>query len=120
MFIGLLNVCAIESFDKSLAFNLKFLSLKNQSKKTNPTIIDINSNENLFHPFTVSVIKCGGSCNTVDDPYAQVFVVNKVEIMNLKVFSLVLHVNETGIMVQQEPCKCKFGNNKCVCNPKQK
>ena len=59
MFIGLLNVCTIESFDKPLAFNLKFLSLKNQSSKASPTIIDINSNENLFHPFTVSVIKFG-------------------------------------------------------------
>ena len=120
MFIGLLNVCTIESFDKPLAFNLKFLSLKNQSSKASPTIIDINSNENLFRPFTVSVIKCGGSCNTVDDPYAQLFDVNKVEILNLKVFNLVLDVNETGFMVQQEPCKCKFGLNKCVCNPKQK
>ena len=34
----------------------------------------------LFYLFTVSGKKCGGSCNTIDDPYAQVGVPNKVKI----------------------------------------
>ena len=35
-----------------------------------PTLINIHSNEPLYYQFTVSVCKCGGSCNTIDDSYA--------------------------------------------------
>ena len=38
----------------------------------------------VFYPFTLSVNKWGGSCNTIDDPYAQVYVPNKVKNMNVK------------------------------------
>ena len=33
----------------------------------------------LFYPFSVSINKCGGSCNTIDDPYVSVCVPNKVK-----------------------------------------
>ena len=39
-----------------------------------PTFFNINSSEPVHYPFTVSVIKCGGSCNIIDDPYARVCV----------------------------------------------
>ena len=32
------------------------------------------------NPFTVSVNKCGGSCNTSDDPYVRVSVPDKVKL----------------------------------------
>ena len=31
----------------------------------------------FFYPFTGSVNKCGGSCNTINDPYARVCVLDK-------------------------------------------
>ena len=40
--------------------------------------------------------------------------------MNMKVFSLVLGVNETRFIVQHKSCKCKCGLNESVCNSKQK
>ena len=43
-----------------------------------PTLVDINSNDSLFYPFTVSVNKCGESCN-INDPYAWFCVPNKVK-----------------------------------------
>ena len=49
-----------------------------------PTFIDTNCNETLFYPFTVNDNKCGGSCNTIDDPYAWVCVFEKVKNMNVK------------------------------------
>ena len=73
-----------------------------------------------MYPFTVSVNKCGGSCNTVDDVYDQVCVSNKVKNMNVKVFNLISDENETGFLVQHELCECKCGLNKSVCNAKQK
>ena len=74
MFIGLLSACTIGSFGESLVSNLKrhvkCVSLNNQPCKARPKIVNINSNKTLFYPFTVSVNKCGASCNTADDPYA--------------------------------------------------
>ena len=76
MFIGLLSVYAIVSFSWSLASNskrpIKCLSLNNQPCETRLTLVDINPHEVLFYSFTVSINKCGGSCDTIDDPHASV------------------------------------------------
>ena len=39
--------------------------------------------------------------------------------MNVKVFNLMLRVNETKVLVQHELCKCKCRLNEIVCNSKQ-
>ena len=90
--------------------NIKFwsiisLNLSSQSCQTKPILFNINSNESIYYPFTVSVNKCGGSCNTIVDPYAQVFVSDKIKSMNVKVFNLMSGVNETRFLVQHEACK---------------
>ena len=48
------------AFSGSLPFNYKKkrVSLNNQLCQSRPTLIDINSNENLFHSFIVSVYNC--------------------------------------------------------------
>ena len=48
------------------------LTLNNRPCQARPTLVNINSDETLFYPFTESVDKCGGSCNTIDDQYARV------------------------------------------------
>ena len=73
-----------------------------------------------MYPFTVSVNKCDGSCNTIDDPCARVCVLNKVKKMNVKVFNLVSGVNETRFLVQHKSCECTCRLNESVCNLKQK
>ena len=86
MFIGFLRICTIESFNGSLGCdkgNIKCVSLNDHPCQTRPNIVNIRSDENLFYPFTVSVDKFGGICNTIDDPYAQVRVPNKVKYMSL-------------------------------------
>ena len=74
MFIGSLHVCTIGSFSESLLSNLNrpiiCLYLNNHPYQARPTLANINSDETLFYLLTVSVNKCGGSCNTIDDPYA--------------------------------------------------
>ena len=84
------------------------------------TFVNINSNKTLFYPFMVSINKCGGSCNTIDDPYAQVRVPNNVNNMNVKVFSLMSGVNETIFLVHHQSCGCKCKLNESVYNSKQK
>ena len=56
---------------------------------------DINDINHL----TVSDNNCGGSCNTIDDPYVRVWVLNKSENMNAKVLNLMLRVNEIRPLV---------------------
>ena len=44
-------------------------SMNNQECKIRPEIININSSEPLFYPYTIKVNKCRGSCNNINDPY---------------------------------------------------
>ena len=58
---------------------IKCVSLNNGSSHARITLVNSNSNESLYYPYTVSVNKCGGSCNTTKDPYALVSVPDKVK-----------------------------------------
>ena len=108
------------SLGSNLKRPIKCVSLNNQPRKVERTIVNINSDKTLFYPFTVGVNKCGGSCNTVDDGYAGARIPNKVKIMNVKVFNLMSSVNETKSLVRRESWKCKFGFNEILCNSKEK
>ena len=76
MLIGLLSAHTTASLGESLASNsqkcIKDLFLNNRSCQARPKLVNINSNEPLYYPFTVSVNKFGRSCNTIDDPYAPI------------------------------------------------
>ena len=50
---------------------------------------------------------CGGSFNSIDDPYARIHVPNRVNNVNVKVFNLMSGLNETKFLDQHESCKCK-------------
>ena len=47
---------------------LKCASINNQECKIRPKIININSNEPVFFPYSINVSKCSGSCNNINDP----------------------------------------------------
>ena len=102
--IGLLSVWAIRNFGESLTSNsqgpIKCASLNNHLCKAKPTLVNLNSSETLFYPFTVSVNKRVGSCNTIDDPYARVCVPIKAKNMTIKISNLMPGVNETRFLVQ--------------------
>ena len=68
--------------------------MKNQERKIRTRIIDINSNEPLFYPFSISVNKCSGSCNNINDPYAKLCVPDVVKNINVKAFNLMSRTNE--------------------------
>ena len=47
----------------------------NQACKVRPEIVNLNSNEPIFYPFSTSkTSKCSGSCNNINDPYAKILV----------------------------------------------
>ena len=124
MFIGLLSSCIVLSFSKSLPYNynepIKCVTLKNQPCQDKPALVNINSIQPLFYPFTVSVNKCGGSCNTIVALHARVYVPNKLKYMSAKAFNLMSKVNETRSIVRYESCECTCGLNESVCNSKQR
>ena len=84
MFIEILSACTVGSYDELLATNFKLpikcVSLNIESCQARQKLIDRNSNETLFYPYTVSVSNFCGSCNIFIDSYAQFCVPNKVKI----------------------------------------
>ena len=74
---------------------LKCVSMNNQECKVRPEIININSNEPLFYPYSFKIRKYRGSWNNIKDPYAKLCVPDVSKNMNVKVFTLISRTNET-------------------------
>ena len=53
------------------ASSLSYISMRNQIYKARPEIINVNSNNPMFYPFSIKTNKCSGSCNNINDPYAK-------------------------------------------------
>ena len=75
--------------------SLSCISTTNQECKGRPEIINVNSDEPEFYPFSIKTSKCGGSCNNINDPYAKKCVPDVVKNLNIKVFNLMSRTNET-------------------------
>ena len=69
--------------------------MTNKECKVRPEIVNVNSNEPVFYPFSVKASKYSGSCNSINDPYAKICVPDDVKDLNVKVFNLVSKTNET-------------------------
>ena len=68
--------------------SLSCISMNNQACKERPEIIDVNSNDPVFYPFSVKTCKCSGNCNNINDPYTKICVPDVVKDLNVKVFYL--------------------------------
>ena len=79
--------------------------MKNQECKVRPKIVDINSNNPIFYPFSVKINRCIGNCNNINDPYARIFVAGIVKNLNVKVFNLTSRTNKTRSIKWHENCK---------------
>ena len=62
--------------------------MKNRECKVRSEIININSNNAMFYPFSITINKCSGNCNNIDDPYAKLCVPDVIKDLNVKVFNL--------------------------------
>ena len=56
--------------------------MNNQACKVRPEIIIVNSNEPIFYAFSIETSKCSGSCNNINDPYANICVPDAVKDLN--------------------------------------
>ena len=52
--------------------SLECVSVKNQECRVRAEIVNINSNNPVFYPFSVKRNKCRGNCNNLNDPYARI------------------------------------------------
>ena len=85
--------------------------MKNQVWKLRPIIINVNSNEPVFYPFSIKISKCSGSCNNINDPYAKICVPDVIKNVNVKVFNLISRTNETRHIKWHEKLKCNVNVN---------
>ena len=75
-------------YSLSSANPLECASMNNQEWKVRFEIVNVNSNDPLFFPFSIRTSKCSGSCNYINDPYAKLCVPDVVKNLNVKVFNL--------------------------------
>ena len=112
MFIVLL------SFSRSL--ETKCVSSKNKPCITRLTLIDLNPAELNCYPFMMSLDKCNGSCDAVDDLHAKIYLWSEAKGVNVKVLNMITRISEAKALVKHLSfhCKCKFDS--AVCNSNQK
>ena len=62
--------------------------MNNKACKVRHEMIDFNSNEPVFYPYSIKTSKCSGSCNNINDSYAKTCVsdVKDVALMYLILF----------------------------------
>ena len=94
--------------------SLNCISLKNQECKTRPQVVNINSNNPIFYPFSIKISKCSGNCNNINDPYANICVPDITKNLNGKVFDLMSRTNENKFIKWHGKCKCECRLNAIV------
>ena len=88
--------------------------------KTRPQVINVNSNNPIFYPFSIKTSKCSGNCNSINNPYAKIRVPDVIKDLNVKVFNLMSITNETRSIKWHEKYKCKCRLDAIACNNKQR
>ena len=99
--------------------SLECVSMNNQECKIRSEIINVNTNEPMFYPYSITTHKCKRSCNTINDPYAKLCVPDTIK-TNVKVFNLMSRTNETRHIEWHKTFKCKYRLDTSVCNNKQR
>ena len=94
--------------------------MANRECKVRPQIVNVNSNEPVFYPFSIKASKWSGSCNNINDPYAKICIPDVVKNLNVKVFNLMSRTNEARHIEWHETFKCKCWLDSSVCNNKQR
>ena len=72
-----LGLTILSSFTN--ASSLSCISMINQECKTRPQIVNVNSNNPIFYPFSIKISKCSGNCNNINDPYSKICVPDVVK-----------------------------------------
>ena len=96
------------------------ISMNNQACKTRPQIVNVNSNNPIFYPFSIKISKFSGTCNDINDLYSTICVPDVLKILNIKEFNLMSRTNETRFIEWDETCKCECRLDAIFCNNRQR
>ena len=80
---------------------LKCVSMNNQECKVRPEIININSSEPSFYPYSVKISKCG-SCNDINDTYAKLCIPYVSKNTNVHQMQVFLIINKDGMKINED------------------
>ena len=94
--------------------------MNNQECKIRSEIINVNTNEPVFYPYSITINKCKDSCNTINDSYAKICVPDTIKNINVKVITLISRTNETRHAKWHKTCKYKCRLNASFCSNKQR
>ena len=99
--------------------SLNCISMKNEKCKTRPQVVNVNSNNTIFYPYSIKTSRRSGNCNNTNNLYAKICVPDVIKDLNVKMFNLVSRTNEERYIEWHETCKCKCRLDAIVCNNKQ-
>ena len=105
---GFIKKCfftAMTFFNLSNVNSLECVSMNNQEGKIRTEIINLNTNEPMFYPYSIKINRCKGSCNTINNPYAKICIPDQFKNTNVKVFNLLSRT--TRHIKWHKTCKCK-------------
>ena len=120
-FVRQIFISALLYFSNPPSINpLECVLMKNQECEARPKIVNINSNNPIFYPFSIKINKCSGNCNNINNPYAKICVPDVIKDLNVRVFNLMSKTNETRFIKWHETCKCICILDGIICNRKQR
>ena len=70
---------AFFSFNVLNVNSLECVSMNNKEFKARRKIIDVNSNEPMFYPYSIKINKFSGTCNNIKRHYAKLCVADIVK-----------------------------------------
>ena len=108
------------SFNVLNVNSLECVSMNNQDCKIRSEMINVNTNESMFYPYSIKINKCKDSCHTVNGPYAKLCVQDGAKNINVEVLNLMTSTDETRHIERHTACKCKCRLDASVCNKKQR
>ena len=94
--------------------------MNNQDCKIRREIINLNTNESLFYPYSIKINKCKDSYNIINDPYPKICVPNNIKNTNVKVINLMSRTKRTRHIKRHKTRKCKCKLDASICNNKQR
>ena len=71
-------------FNLSNVNSLECVSMNNQECKIRTEIINLNTNEPMFYPYSIKINRCKGSCNTINNLYAKLCVPDQIKNTNVE------------------------------------
>ena len=77
---------------------------------TQPTLLNLHPNEYIeglhYYPFAVDLVRCMGSCSTLNDSSNKLCIPNKTEDLNLRAFNTITWITESTMLTKHIPCEC--------------